>query len=249
MTTPRVQRTAIWRRTVVAGVLAGLGAVLTFSSAVPHAGAGEPGSTPFLQIRVDQVTPDAVTTNSEPVVTVNGMVTNVGDRPVRDVMVRLEHAAAVTSSAGLRTNLDGATDQFRPAAGFLTVATELRRRQAAGFTLSVAVRSSTGPSLDIDEPGVYPMLVNVNGTPDYGEPARLDNARFLLPVVGVPPDSADRSADAMSSVVAPDTSKPVQLTMLWPLADRPRLSPGAPGGTVPVRLIDDDLATSLATGG
>ena len=32
---------------------------------------------------------------------------NVGDRPVRDVMVRLEHAAAVTSSAGLRTNLGG----------------------------------------------------------------------------------------------------------------------------------------------
>ena len=29
-------------------------------------------------------------------VTVTGTVTNVGDRPVRDVMVRLEHAAAVS---------------------------------------------------------------------------------------------------------------------------------------------------------
>ena len=37
--------------------------------------------------------------------------------------------------------------------------------------------------------------------------------------------------------------------MLWPLADRPRLAAGAPGGTTPVRLIDDDLATSLAPGG
>ena len=37
--------------------------------------------------------------------------------------------------------------------------------------------------------------------------------------------------------------------MLWPLADRPRLAPGVPGGTIPVRLVDDDLATSLATGG
>ncbi|HWS92924.1 MAG TPA: DUF6049 family protein, partial [Mycobacterium sp.] len=37
--------------------------------------------------------------------------------------------------------------------------------------------------------------------------------------------------------------------MLWPLADRPRLSPGVPGGTIPVRLVDDDLATSLAAGG
>jgi hypothetical protein len=49
--------------------------------------------------------------------------------------------------------------------------------------------------------------------------------------------------------VPPDTSKPVRLTMLWPLADRPRLAAGAPGGTTPVRLIDDDLATSLAAGG
>ena len=103
----------------------------------------------------------------------------------------------------------------------------------------------TKPSLGIDKPGIYPVLVNVNGTPDYGAPARLDNARFLLPVVGVPPDQADD----LDSAVAPDTSKPVWITMLWPLADRPRLSPGVPGGTIPVRLVDDDLATSLATGG
>lgn len=37
--------------------------------------------------------------------------------------------------------------------------------------------------------------------------------------------------------------------MLWPLADRPRLAPGVPGGTIPVRLVDDDLAGSLASGG
>ena len=73
----------------------------------PRAAAGEPGSTPFLQVRIDRVTPEVVTTTSEPVVTVSGTVLNVGDRPVRDVMVRLEHAAAVTSSAGLRTNLGG----------------------------------------------------------------------------------------------------------------------------------------------
>lgn len=39
------------------------------------------------------------------------------------------------------------------------------------------------------------------------------------------------------------------MTMLWPLADRPRLAPGVPGGTIPVRLVDDELANSLANGG
>lgn len=213
--------------------------------AMPRAAAGEPGVTPFVRVRIDQVTPDVVTTSSQPVVTVSGMVTNIGDRPVRDVMVRLEHAGAVTASAGLRTTLDGDTDQYQPAADFLTVAPELQRGQQAGFTLSAPLRSLTKQSLGVDKPGIYPVLVNVNGTPDYGAPARLDNARFLLPVVGVPPDQGGD----LGSAVAPDTSKPVWITMLWPLADRPRLAPGVPGGTIPVRLVDDELATSLASGG
>jgi hypothetical protein len=165
-------------------------------------------------------------------------------------MVRLEHAAAVNSSAGLRTNLGGATDQFEAVADFVTLAPELQRGQNVPFTLAYPLRSPDLPSLNIERPGVYPVLVNANGTPDYGAPARLDDARFLLPVLGVPPESAaDSSADALTSVVAPDTSKPVRLTMMWPLADRPRLGAGAPGGTTPVRLTDDDLAGSLAPGG
>ena len=249
VTMPRLRQAAVVRLAVVVGILTGLGAALTLPIAAPRAAAGEPGATPFVQVRIDQVTPQTVTTTSEPVVTVTGTVTNVGDRPVRDVIVRLEHAPAVNTSAGLRTNLDGGTDQYEAVADFLTVASELQRGQKVGFTLSAPVRSLTKPSLAIGKPGVYPLLVNVNGTPDYGEPARLDNARFLLPVVGVPPDPLDTSGDALSAVVAPDTSKPVPITMLWPLADRPRLAPGVPGGTIPVRLMDDELATSLATGG
>jgi hypothetical protein len=126
----------------------------------------------------------------------------------------------------------------------------MQQGQSAPFVLSYPLRSATDPSLGIEQPGVYPVLVNVNGTPDYGAPARLDDARFLLPVVGVPADpTATASADTVTAVVPPDTSKPVRVTMLWPLADRPRLAAGAPGATAPVRLVDDDLATSLATGG
>jgi len=242
---PRLCWAGLLRLVAVVGIVAGFAVMLTGPVIAPRAAAGEPGATPFVRVRIDQVTPDVVTTTSQPVITVSGMVINIGDRPVRDVMVRLEHAAPVTASAGLRTILDGDTDQYQPAADFLTVAPELQRGQQAGFTLSAPLRSLTKPSLGIDQPGIYPILVNANGTPDYGAPARLDNARFLLPVIGVPPDNADD----LGSAVAPDTSKPVWITMLWPLADRPRLAPGAPGGAIPVRLVDDDLATSLATGG
>ncbi len=246
MTAPRLCWARVLRSALVVGIVTGFALLNSpLMPFVPRAAAGEPGGTPFVRVRIDQVTPDVVTTTSRPVVTVSGMVTNIGDRPVRDVMVRLEHAAAVTRSAGLRTSLDGDTDQYQPAAEFLTVAPELQRGQQAGFTLSAPLRSLTNSSLDITKPGIYPVLVNVNGTPDYGAPARLDDARFLLPVVGVPPDESDD----LVSAVAPDTSKPLRITMLWPLADRPRLSPGVPGGTIPVRLVDDDLATSLAPGG
>jgi hypothetical protein len=232
--------------------LLAVAAVLTLIAApalLPRAAAGAPGSTPFLELHIDRVTPDVVSTTSDPIVTVAGTVTNVGDRPVRDVMVRLEHAAAVSSSEGLRTNLAGNVDQYEAVADFITVAPELEQGQNVPFTLSYPVRSTELPSLRIDQPGVYPVLVNVNGTPDYGSPARLDDARFLLPVLGVPPDPSTDAADALSAVVPPDTSRPTRITMLWPLADRPRLAAGIPGGTTPVRLVDDDLAASLNGGG
>src|SRR6202035_5761949 len=198
-TAPRLWRAALLRLLAVVGIL-GTGVVL------PTAAAGEPGAIPFVQVRIDQVTPQVATTTSEPVVTVNGTVTNIGDRPVRDVMLRIEHAPAVSNSAVLRTNLDGDTDQYQAAEDFVTVSPELRRGQKTKFTLSSPMRSATKHSLDITAPGVYPLLVNVNGTPDYGEPARLDNARFLLPVVGVPADPLDASGDTLSAVVAPAPS-------------------------------------------
>lgn len=180
---------------------------------LPSTAAGEPGSD-FLKLRVDSVTPDVVTTSSDPTVTVTATVTNVGDRPVRDVVARLEHGAAVTSSSGLRTSVDSTGEQFEAVGEFITVATELSRGQAVGFTLSVPIRSTPQPSLGIEAPGVYPLLVNVNGTPDYGAPARLDATRFLLPVTGVPSEPDTASGNPLADVVAPDTTKPVPFTML-----------------------------------
>ncbi len=242
--THRRHRAAL--RFIAAAILV---AMPVLAAIAPRAAAGEPGDLRFLEVRIDRVTPEIVTTTSEATVTVNGTVINVGDRPVRDIVVRLEHAGAVTAPQGLRTNLGGATDQYEPVGDFIPVAPELQRGQAGTFTLSFPVRSASAPSLGIDQPGIYPLLVNANGTPDYGDPARLDDGRFLLPVLGVPADPSVTQADPMTNVGAPDTSKPVRVTMLWPLADRPRLAAGAPGGVTPVRLVDDDLAVSLAPGG
>ncbi|MCG5434132.1 hypothetical protein LV457_17810 [Mycobacterium sp. MYCO198283] len=221
--------------------------------AVPALAARQPPAaadarTNFLRVQIDAVSPEVVTTGSDPTVTVSGVVRNVGDRTVRDVVVRLEHAAAVDAPGRLRTDLTGSTDQFEPVGDFVTAAAELARGQSAPFRLRYPLRAAQQPALGIERPGVYPLLVNVNGTPEYGAAARLDDGRFLLPVLGVPGDPG-AAADEPTAVVAPDTSRPVAMTMLWPLADRPRLAPGQPGGATPIRLVDDELAGSLAAGG
>src|SRR6185437_14988530 len=136
VTVPRLRWAGLLRLAAVAGMVAGFGGLLSIPGYAPRAAAGEPTATPFVVVRIDQVTPDVVTTTSEPVVTVSGVVSNIGDRPVRDVMVRLEHAAAVSSTTALRTSLDGSTDQYGPYSDFVTVAPELQRGQQAGFTLS-----------------------------------------------------------------------------------------------------------------
>lgn len=227
--------------------IAAILALLALLCAPPFA-SGEPDPAALLTVRLDSVTPDVITTSSDPTVTITATVTNVGDRAVRDVVARLEHGPAVASSSALRTSLY-IGGQFEPVGDFVRVAGQLDRGQAAGFTFTVPIRGTDRPSLGIEAPGVYPMLTTVDGTPEDGEPARLDDARFLLPVTGVPPDPDTSTGNTLTDVVAPDTSKPVMVTMLWPLADKPRLAPGVPGGTSPVRLMNDDLAVSLAAGG
>ncbi|NIL90494.1 hypothetical protein RhoFasSB10_02819 [Rhodococcus fascians] len=220
------------------------------TSAVPDTPMTQAGD-PFLTLSIDTVAPSTVTTSSDPFVTVRATVKNTGDRRVDDVSVRLQGAAAIDTTSGLRTSLTLDQERFDRVGTFVTVAESLEKDQSRQFDLSMQLRSSTEPSLGIDAPGVYPLLLNVNGTPEYGGTARLDDARFLLPVVGLPrnPGQLEPAApDAMP--LPPNTRNPVAMTVLWPLADIPRLAAGIPGSIDDrVRLIDDDLATQLAAGG
>ena len=215
----------------------------------------QPSTKPskLLSLSIDSVNPSSVTTTSDPTVSVTATVTNVGDQTVDDINVRMQRAPEVTTSADLRTSLQLDQQNFDVVGEFVTVSPHLAVGQSTKFTLSMPLRAAraTVPTLEITEPGVYPLLLNVNGAPQFGTEARLDDARFLLPVLGVPADpTAEDPADEAARPIAPSTTAPVATTMLWPLADRPRLAAGIPGSLEDkVRLVDDDLATSLAKGG
>ncbi|MDV8077201.1 glycoprotein [Rhodococcus sp. IEGM 1370] len=220
------------------------------TSAVPDTPMTQDGN-PFLTLSIETVAPSTVTTSSDPFVTVRATVTNTGDRRVDDVSVRMQAAAAVDTTAGLRTSLTLDQDRFERVGDFVTVADSLEKDESRQFDMSMQLRSTTEPSLGIEAPGVYPLLLNVNGTPEYGGTARLDDARFLLPVVGLPRNPGEMDPTAPGAMpLPPNTRNPVAMTVLWPLADIPRLAAGIPGSVDErVRLIDDELAGELATGG
>ncbi|MFF0489120.1 DUF6049 family protein [Nocardia sp. NPDC004068] len=229
------------------------------SAAAQPPGASGATEPKFLKLTLDSVSPNTVTTTSDAVLTVAGTVTNIGDRPVDDVSVRIQRAGAVSAGSGLRSALRLDQVNYDVVGPFQDIADRLTPGQRKQFTLRVGLRaeapetsggSPVTSALDITEPGVYPLLLNVNGEPTYGGQARLDDARFLLPVLGLPAQSGgDAKTDAAPPVPAP-TDAPVAITTIWPLADRPRLVAGVtgplPGNAL---LTDDELAGELAPGG
>ncbi|PFX01877.1 DUF6049 family protein [Nocardia farcinica] len=231
-------------------VLTLLGSVAMVTGApAPQAAAQPNGSSTtapkFVKLSVDSVTPSTVTASSDPVLTVAGTVTNIGDRVVEDVSVRLQRAAAVSAPSELRSALQLDQVNYEIAGPFEDVVSQLNPGQRRQFTVTLPLRSDAAASLQITEPGVYPVLLNVNGVPAYGGQARLDDARFLLPVLSLP-----QTATEGHPPVPPPAGAPVATTMLWPLADRPRLVAGAPGSVDgQVELTDDELAASLGKGG
>ncbi|MDO3647438.1 DUF6049 family protein [Nocardia mangyaensis] len=237
---------------LITAVLTILGSV-SLLPAVAHAQPNGSGiTTPkFLKLTMDAVAPGTITTDSDPMLTVSGTVTNIGDRVVDDVSVRIQRAAAVTTPSGLRSSLLLDQVNYEVTGPFQDVAERLSPGQRKQFSVSIALRDGTGTaSLGLTDPGVYPLLLNVNGEPAYGTQARLDDARFLLPVLGLPPTGGDAAGAAALPVAAPPEATPVATTLVWPLADRPRMVAGKPGSVNgQPELLDDELAVSLGKGG
>ena len=190
-----------------------------------------PGAQALLELQVDSLEPRVVTATTENI-TVTGKVTNTGDRHVDDVQVRLQRGDAVTSEGELRDVQNQATDSG--GSPFVEVTDRLDRGDSAPVTISVPITGEE--SLQLTEPGVYPLLVNVNGQPDFGGQARLAAVSIPLPVLALPGGEP----------ATPDPTPP-GFTMLWPLLDtEPRRLPTTDGQVV---LDDDELADSLSVGG
>lgn len=195
----------------------------------------------FLRISLDPGSLSMVTTSADNAVAVSGEIENFSDKPVADVEARLQRAPSVLDSTRLGASLAEPEETYDTVGPFRPIAERIPAHGKARFQLSLPLRGE-GDSLQIENPGVYPMLVNVNGTPDTGVRARLDDLRFLLPVLGLPP--VDESPAQPAKI-----DHPTRLGMVLPLADHPRWAPGSTEGDGLVRLTDDELAGELSPDG
>ncbi|MGH3911997.1 MAG: DUF6049 family protein [Pseudonocardiaceae bacterium] len=200
------------------------------------------------RIELVDMSPRVVTAASPSILTVTGRVVNVGDRPITKLGVRLQLDDPVTSDEAASRAIRGVpgaphVTRFRP------LRDDLAPGQSSSFQLDVLLRGEADQeSLRITEPGVYPLLVNLNGKPDFGGTARLAAVPLLLPVLGVP---ASTPGGQPGPVLSPPT-EPTPLTVVWPLAAEPARLPVGPGE--PILLTgngpgSDPIAAQLAPGG
>jgi hypothetical protein len=191
-------------------------AALPAPVAAPAAGEDDANDLP-LRISVNLFEPRTVTPGSE--VRVQGELTNTGDTAIDDLDVRLQRGDVLTSRAELAEFDAEGGDATSVVATFQEVA---GGSMAPGETRPFEYRV-LAEELRLDRDGVYPVLLNINGSID-GDVQRVGELSTF--VVQQPLVPAARTAVAW----------------LWPLTERTHRT--ASGG-----FADDELAESVAEGG
>ncbi|WP_290061746.1 DUF6049 family protein [Amycolatopsis solani] len=186
-----------------------------------------------LRVDLDELAPRVIT-GSTTTLTVAGTVTNTGDRKITRPQVRLQVGDRVTTSRGVDDVLSGAVLKDTPLTDFAPVADALDPGQSAPLKITVPLTGSRAERFA--RPGVYPLLVNVNGTPEFGGPARLGAVSMLMPVLTGPGKQSTGRSGAPS------------MTLLWPLTSGVPQVYAAPYGQ-PLVLRDDRLAAEISGDG
>lgn len=192
-------------------------------------------TAPPIRLDVTKITPDAVTGGGPPVLTITGSITNTSDQRIVDLETRIQRGSAVSSEQNAAEAVRGDASVTQTAPRFFPITASLAPGQQVPFQVQVPI-SGGATTLQLSEPGVYPLMLSINGEMSSGRLSRLAQAPFLLPVLsplGTPPARPPR---------------PTPVTMLVPIVDVPRMDREPTPGQ-PAVLADDQMSTSLAPGG
>lgn len=216
-----------------------------------------------LTFTLTAIDPSIVSADSSAIMTITGRYTNTTNYPISDLYYRLQRGDALATDQEI---VDAISSPQQPVSvieeSFHPLADELGAHQHAILSAQVAVTDGAADewarqvaqdvipdfdngtaadfigSLGITAPGVYPVMININGTlqlPGGAVDARVGEAHVLVTVAGVPGGDSQ----------VPGAAHPVgatEMSVLWPLVDRPHR-------TLRGVFTDDDLAADIAPGG
>jgi hypothetical protein len=188
---------------------------------------------PMLRLDVTSMSPRIVT-HSDETLKITARVTNISDQPIENVKARLEAGAQQQSSTELGTALRAGAPTDVQRTLFKPLTPILQPGDSAELTIEAGLQGGL-EGLLFGEPGVYPLLVNVNATV-LGSEARLAALNLLLPVRSLPGGEPARRP-----------AEPMPLSVIWPIASKPRVVADPVRGSVV--LADDTLADELRPGG
>lgn len=211
-----------------------------------------------LTFRLSTIDPVVVTADGPGMVTLVGRYTNTGPDRIDDIEFRFQRGPALTTPGAVQAETTEPSQPTDVIGGFRPLPGAVEPGGSAPFAITVPVfdtpvaesagtgsagtSGSAGPathpvdSLGITEPGVYPVMLNVNATLHAGDAtarARVGELHVLVTVASVP-------AAVSGGGSAPGGATPVNI--LWPLADRPHLGVGDV-------FADDDLSREITGGG
>ena len=193
-----------------------------------------------LSFDVTSIDPALVTAAGPTTLTITGTMTNAGPEPLTDLSYRFQRGASLGSDAEVRQELSQPsepTEQVQRT--FTQIPADLAAGASAPFAFNAAIADPNG--LNIDAPGVYPLMVNVNGTVTLEAgplEARIGELHLLLTVMGVPGATPATGDGTVGNV----TTKALPVNFVWPLVDRPHLGVGGV-------FLNDDLQAAVSPGG
>lgn len=203
-----------------------------------------------LTFTVSSVTPAVVTSSGGNSVAIRGTVTNAAATPVTDLIYRMQRGDRLTNAAAVSKEIDDPGQPEAVIAGdWASLGARIEPYRSIPFGMAAPIIGATSDSLRIDQPGVYPLMVNVNGVIDVqGVPTevRLGELHLLVTVTSLPAAVAGpgtrgpSTAGPKPATAAIRTSVPVGL--MWPIISRPHRGVGGV-------FLDESLAGEIAAGG
>ncbi|WP_448851887.1 hypothetical protein [Corynebacterium sp. 335C] len=223
-----------------------------------------------LELRMTAVSPRTPAPDGD--LTVRLTLVNRSNSDLTDVRLRAQRRDALESAGDAGPAMADPESAFGVATSFGDPV-DVPAGESRKVSLTVPLGAAAPEGLGVPGDGVYPVLINANGRLGDGIVTLLAETRTLVPVLSGDDASGDGAADGEdaaarddgtpsgdvdadgdgASAGAPDRgTRPVGLSMLWPLAQDIPLVPGETG-EAPDRpqliLADESLAESMADGG